>query len=147
MNLSKEAIEQIIREVIREEIGQGKESPRQIDPSGVIGFDPAKIKMEDFPFPIDTDRVKLTDVLTLDESPRLGCGVMVVDRTQLPWTLAYDEVDVVLEGTLDVIVDGRTTRATAGQVIYIPKNTSVIFSAPDCAKFVYVVYPANWAEQ
>jgi ethanolamine utilization protein EutQ len=147
MDLSREAVEAIVREVLQEELLRSTSPARHVDPSGVIQFDPALIQVEDFPLPIDTDRVKLVDVLTLDESPRVGCGVMEVDRAQLPWTLTYDEVDVVLEGTLDIIVDGRTTRATAGQVIYIPKNTSVIFSARDKARFVYVVYPANWSEQ
>jgi ethanolamine utilization protein EutQ len=146
MNLSKAAIENIIREVIREEIGQTSAPARQLDPSGVIGIDPAKIALEDFPFPIESDRVKLVDVLDLDESPRLGCGIMELDQTKFAWTLTYDEIDVVLEGTLDIIVDGRTTRATAGQIIFIPKNTAIHFSTPDHTRFIYVCYPANWAD-
>ncbi|MDR1711514.1 MAG: cupin domain-containing protein [Propionibacteriaceae bacterium] len=145
--MNRSAIEAIVREVLQEELRRCGAPARHVDPSGVIQFDPALIQVEPFPFPIDTDRVKLVDVLSIDESPRVGCGVMEVDRAQLPWTLTYDEIDIVLEGTLDIIVDGRTTRATAGQVIYIPKNTSVVFSARDKARFVYVVYPANWSEQ
>jgi ethanolamine utilization protein EutQ len=147
MDLSKEAIQQIIRQVIAEELGKTGTSARQLDPSGVIGIDPAKVQLEDFPFPIESDRVKLVDVLDLDESPRLGCGLMEMDHTKFAWTLTYDEIDVVLEGTLEIIVDGRVTRATAGQIIYIPKNTSIQFSTPDRVRFIYVCYPANWADQ
>jgi ethanolamine utilization protein EutQ len=147
MELSRDAIQQIIREVIREEILKSGTSARQLDPSGVIGIDPAKVELEDFPFPIESDRVKLVDVLDLEESPRLGCGVMEMDHTAFAWTLTYDEIDIVLSGTLEIIVDGRATRATAGQIIFIPKNTSIHFSTPDHVRFIYVCYPANWADQ
>ncbi|MDR1712343.1 MAG: cupin domain-containing protein [Propionibacteriaceae bacterium] len=146
MELSKSAIEAIIREVIREEIGRGGAPARTLDPSGVIGVATERVPLEPFPFPIESDRVQLVDVLSLEESPRLGCGIMEMDRTKFAWTLTYDEIDVVLEGTLEIIVDGRVTRATAGQVIYIPKNTSIEFSTPDKVKFIYVCYPANWAD-
>ena len=147
MNLSEQALEAIIRDVIREELGQQGTPARQLDPSGVIGIDPAAIPLEPFPFPIESDRVQLVDVLSLDESPRLGCGVMEMDRTKFAWTLTYDEIDIVMDGTLEILVDGRTVRAQAGQVIYIPKNTSIYFSTPDHVRFLYVCYPADWARQ
>ncbi|MDR1768478.1 MAG: cupin domain-containing protein [Propionibacteriaceae bacterium] len=153
MKLSKEAIEGIIREVIREELGQAGGPAKTLDPSGVIGVDPARVPLEVFPFPIETDppgrasAVKLIDLLTLDESPRLGCGTMELDACSFEWTLTYDEIDFVVDGTLDIITDGRPTRATAGQVIFIPKNTTVRFSTPDHVRFLYVCYPANWSDQ
>ena len=147
MNLSRSEVESIVRDVIREELGQGLPRARQVDASGVIGIDPAAITPEPFPFPIESDRVQLVDVLSLDESPRLGCGVMEMDHTKFAWTLAYDEIDIVLDGTLEVLVDGRAVRAAAGQVIYIPKNTAIRFSTPDHVRFLYVCYPANWAQR
>jgi len=144
MNLSRQAIEQLVRDVVREELGVGA---RQVDPSGVIGIDPAALPLAPFPFPIESDRVRLVDALSLDESPRLGCGLMELDHTSFAWTLTYDEIDVVLSGTLEILVDGRTVRASAGQVIFIPKNTAIEFSTPDTVRFLYVCYPANWAEQ
>jgi len=57
-----------------------------------------------------------------------------------------EELDYVIEGSLDIIVNGKTYRGKAGDVFYIPKNTTVTFSTPDKAKFFFVTYPANWAE-
>lgn len=148
MELDKSTIEAIIRDVLREEMG--KESgglKRQIDPSGIIGIDPAGVRLDKFPFPIESDKVWLRDLLSLEESPRLGCGVMEMDHTEFEWTLSYDEVNTVIEGTLDILVEGRRVRATAGQVIFIPKNTKIKFSTPDKARWMYVCYPANWADQ
>jgi len=147
MDINKQMIEDIIREVLREECGGQKPDGRQIDPSGVIGIDPDKLKLEQFPFPIGTDRVLLVDAVSLEESPRLGIGVMEMDHTSFEWTLTYDEFDYVVEGTLEIIIDGRPVTAKAGQIIFIPKNTHITFSTPDKTRFIYVCYPANWSEQ
>ena len=90
------------------------------------------------------DRVWTRDLFTLEEAPRLGCGLMVMERTTFPWTLTYDEMDYVIEGRLDILVDGQTVSAGPGEVLYIPKDTSIQFSVRDKARFLYFVYPANW---
>ncbi|MDR1825468.1 MAG: cupin domain-containing protein [Bifidobacteriaceae bacterium] len=148
MQLDRATLEAIIRDAVKAELAaQATAAPRQLDPSGVIGINPDKIPLEPFPFPIDAQRVQLVDVLSLDESPRLGCGLMEMETTAFEWTLTYDEIDYVISGTLDIVVDGRTVRATAGQIIFIPKNTKIHFSTPDKVRFMYVCYPANWADQ
>lgn len=148
MNIDKDFIESVIRDIIKEEMN--KEEPKEkkhIDPSGVISLDPDTFKLEKFPFPINGDRVLIQDVVTLEESPRLGCGIMEMDKTAFDWTLTYDEIDYIIEGTLDIIIDGRKVSASAGEVIFIPKNTKITFSTPNKTRFLYVCYPANWSEQ
>lgn len=148
MEFDKKAIEGIIRAVIREELQKEQGQPRRrVDPSGVIGISLEGLQLEKFPFPIESDRVKLLDIVSLEESPRLGCGLMELDNTNFEWTLTYDEIDYVIEGTLDILIDGRTVRAEAGEVVFIPKNTKIKFSTPNKTRFLYVCYPANWSEQ
>ena len=72
---------------------------------------------------------------------------MVMEETTFPWTLNYDEMDYVIEGRLDIIINGQTVSAGPGEVIHIPKGSSIQFSVKDKARFLYFVYPANWAEQ
>ena len=150
-DISQEMLAKIVADVIAERLGGDhlSASPYKRDPSGVIGIDAPAIATQPFPFPIDVppNSVRLIDLLTLGESPRLGCGIMEMDRSEFEWTLKYDEIDYVINGTLTVIMDGRPVTATAGQVIYIPKNTALRFSTPDSVRFFYVVYPANWSEQ
>lgn len=93
------------------------------------------------------DKVWTRDLFTLEEAPRLGCGLMVMEETTFPWTLNYDEMDYVIEGRLDIIINGQTVSAGPGEVIHIPKGSSIQFSVKDKARFLYFVYPANWAEQ
>lgn len=147
MELDQIFIEKMIRQIIREDMGKGNSESKQVDPSGVISVDPQAYTLEKFPFPIESDRVFLKDIFSQQESPRMGCGIMELEDTSFEWTLQYDEIDYIMDGTLEVIVDGRTVSSKAGSLLLIPKGTKVTFSAKGKARFLYVVYPANWTEQ
>ena len=147
MEYDKKMIEGIIREIIREEISRVKEPVRKLDPSGIISVDPREMDLEEFPFPVEAKGVTLKDLFSVEESPRLGAGIMELGSgSSLDWTLTYDEIDYVIEGTLDIIIEGRKMSAGPGEIIFIPKNTSITFSTPNKTRFFYVVYPANWSD-
>jgi Ethanolamine utilization protein len=75
----------------------------------------------------------------------MGCGVMELkDGASFEWTLTYDEYDIVLDGHLEIEIDGRVVKGDVGDVIYIPKGSHIHFQTPDHARYVYTVYPANW---
>lgn len=93
------------------------------------------------------DRVWTRDLFTLEQSPRLGAGLMVMEHTTFPWHLAYDEIDYVISGRLTVISPAGPVTAGPGQVILIPKDSDIQFSAPESARFLYVTYPADWQNQ
>ena len=93
------------------------------------------------------DRVWTRDLFTLEESPSLGCGLMVMEDTTFPWTLNYAEMDYVIEGRLSILINGQTVTAGPGEIIYIPHGSSICFSVTGKARFLYFVYPANGSEQ
>lgn len=93
------------------------------------------------------DKVYTRDLFTLEQSPRLGAGLMEMEDTTFPWTLNYDEMDYVIEGKLSILVGGEKVTAGPGEVIYIPKGTSIQFSVQGRARFLYFVYPADWQNQ
>lgn len=93
------------------------------------------------------DRVWTHDLFSLEQSPRLGAGLMVMEKTTFPWQLSYDEIDYVIEGELTVRTDQGSVTAGPGQVILIPKGSQIQFSAPERARFLYVTYPADWQNQ
>lgn len=144
MNVSEELIRTIVEQVIKE-TAQGCSScgfEKVVDPSGIIGIKTSTVKMD--PFEGRND-VRLKDVTTLEEAPRMGCGVMELsDGASFEWTLTYDEYDIILEGTLEIEIDGRVVRGGVGDIIYIPKNSHIHFKTPDYTKYVYTVYPADW---
>lgn len=89
-------------------------------------------------------RVYTHDLFTLNESPRLGCGIMEMEQTTFPWTLHYDEIDYVIEGQLTVQYGDTAVTAGPGELILIPKGSAIQFSVKDKARFLYVTYPADW---
>ena len=146
--MNKELLEELIRKVIKEELEKSsEENYKQIDKSGVgvVKLNQMKKRVR-----MDTgnpkDQVTTTDLFTLQESPRLGAGLMEMKETTFPWTLTYDEIDYIIEGRLEILIDGRKVVGEAGDIILIPKNSKIEFSAPKYAKFLYFVYPANWSE-
>lgn len=145
--INRNMIEEIVRKVIQEQIANQQDSIRSVDPSGIISIKADRIKPEPFDTGKAGDKVWLSDLYSLKESPRLGAGIMEMDQTIFDWTLNYDEVDYIIEGTLEIIVDGRKTVGHAGDVILIPRGSRIQFSSPDQCRFFYVVYPANWTEQ
>ena len=66
-------------------------------------------------------------------------GHMEMTETTFPWTLTYDEVDYIIEGRLEILIDGRKVVGEAGDVILMPKGSKIQFSAPKYAKFMYFV--------
>ncbi|MCB1690142.1 MAG: ethanolamine utilization acetate kinase EutQ [Halioglobus sp.] len=90
--------------------------------------------------------VGLTDIITAADNSTMAAGYMQWEKCSFPWTLTYDEIDIVLEGELHIVCAGRTFVGKPGDVFFIPKGTTIEFSAPDKVRFVYVTYPANWAD-
>lgn len=143
---TRNLIEALVRQVITEKFMPSK----SIDSSGIIKINLPVINVgeEDR---LNTrnvaDVVYTKDLVSLKESPRLGCGLMVMEKTTFDWTLNYDEIDYVIEGTLSIIIDGRTVTAGPGEIIFIPKGSTIKFSVPEKARFMYVTYPADWQSQ
>lgn len=145
MNVSEALIREIVSKVLEEAAGKaGPGFVKEVDPSGIIGIKTSSVELE--PFEGRSD-VLLKDVTSLEEAPRMGCGVMELkDGASFEWTLTYDEYDIVLEGNLEIEIDGRIVSGGVGDIIYIPKGSHIHFQTPDYAKYVYTVYPANWQE-
>jgi len=90
-------------------------------------------------------KIGMVDVISAREA-NLCCGFMTFDHARLPWYLNYDEADYVIEGDFVLEVEGQAFRAKAGDVIYIPKGSNVVFSSPTFCKVFYTTYPANWSD-
>nr|WP_307989578.1 cupin domain-containing protein [uncultured Niameybacter sp.] len=150
MELDKSRLEALIKEVLVQKLsGVNGIGERQVA-SGVMAVKVPQIKVDEsnrLDTGVKSDIVYTKDLFTLEESPRLGCGIMEMKQTTFDWTLNYDEIDYVIEGTLSIIIDGKTVTAGPGELILIPKGSKIKFSVPNYARFIYVTYPADWAGQ
>lgn len=97
-------------------------------------------------------RVALKDVVTAADGSPMAAGFMTLDApaggqlAEFRWTLSYDEVDIVLAGELVITRGGEQVRGGPGDVLFIPKGSTITFGTPSRADFVYVAFPANWNE-
>lgn len=159
MDIDKSTLERLVRQIIEEKVGgaEGSVSSNDIvdymrnkDASGVISVKLPTVRVSEkdrMDTGTPSDVVYTKDLFTLEESPRLGCGVMEMKQTTFDWTLNYDEIDYVIDGHLDIVINNSIVSADAGELILIPKGSKIKFSVPNYARFIYITYPADWANQ
>jgi ethanolamine utilization protein EutQ len=90
----------------------------------------------------------LSDVLDPSNSESMSVGfARYAPGESNEWVVTYDEALIVTRGAYTVTAaDGVETTAGAGEVIFLRKGTSVVYSAKEKgAEVVYVTYP-HWME-
>lgn len=136
--MDKEMLKKLLLEILEEEKTEGC-------PIKLCRVPQTAVTAEDR---LDTgnpaDRVYTHDLFSLKESPRLGCGMMEMEQTTFSWELAYDEIDYVISGCLTIQCGIHSVTAGPGEVLLIPKGSSIRFCVPEKARFLYVTYPADW---
>ncbi len=91
--------------------------------------------------------VWLKDVVATQDRSPMGAGYVSLDKGEMQRTLTCDEIDIVLEGELVIVRGSEQVRGKTGDVIYIPKGSSITVGTPNWTRFVYVVFPVNWNEK
>lgn len=134
--MNKQELEALIRQILAEKLGEGP--IRAFSPN--VNFTESDRLDTGNP----SDRVYTHDLFSLEQSPRLGVGMMYMERCDFPWHLNYDEVDFVLEGELIIRSAQGEVSARAGEGLLIPKGSDIRFVTRDKARFLYVTYPADW---
>jgi ethanolamine utilization protein EutQ len=106
----------------------------------------ATVGLDPFPFPGPAREldVRTRDVVTGADGFPMAAGVMSLREGSFPWTLHYDEVEYVLEGELHVTRGGERVVGRPGDVIAVPRGSSITFGTPSWARFLYVTHPADW---
>ena len=69
----------------------------------------------------------------------------VVKSAEIPWTIKYDEVILVLDGQLTIRTADSDLTAGPMECIWLPDGTELTYIAEDALMF-YAIEPANWAE-
>ena len=100
------------------------------------------------PFPAELNRpemdVRLLDVVTAEHGMPMATGIMSLREGSFPWHLDYDEVEYVIEGEMHITTAEQKVVGRPGDVIAVPRGSSITFGTPSWTKFLYVTYPADW---
>lgn len=145
-NVESDLIESLIKKAMADFNVKAPTCPRQINDDGIVLVRGNSVELDAFDG-APGKNIGLTDVIGTAQNSTLGVGYMGWEKAFFPWTLNYDEVDVVLEGELHIKTPSGTTIGKPGDVIFIPKGSSIEFGTPTHVRFVYVAYPADWSEQ
>lgn len=146
------ALEDKVRQIVARVLAQGAagaaEAATTSPPGrGVVHVDGRAVTMPPFPFEIRRPEmdVRLQDVITHEHGSPMAAGFMSLHKGSFPWTLDYDEIEYVIEGELHITTVQGVTIGRPGDVIYVPKGTTITFGTPSWARFLYVTFPAQWA--
>jgi ethanolamine utilization protein EutQ len=119
---------------------------KESDSSGIRLIRGSSVICDSFDTGNPKDRVGIKEVLSSQECPNMATGFMTFEKSSFDWTLGYDELDYIVEGNLDISVNGKTYSGHKGDIFLIPMGTSITFSSPDYCKFFFATYPVNWQE-
>ncbi|MGT2753962.1 cupin domain-containing protein [Streptococcus ovis] len=103
------------------------------------------VRMDDFDTGTPGAKVGFQELVSKDES-KMSAGFLTIDHSKFAWKLPYEEIDYVISGTVSVEIDGQTYVGRAGDVLFVPAGSDVIWGSPDNAKIFYTTYPSNWSD-
>ena len=82
---------------------------------------------------------------TGEDGTKLGSGFVRMKDAEIPWTIRYDEVILVLEGELTVRMASGDLTAGPMECIWLPEGTALTYVAREALVF-YAIEPADWAK-
>lgn len=151
VEFDREVICQVVKAVLASQLLSGRPafSPSYLSEtepkSGVKIIRGRTVQFENFDTGNPATNVAYREVIGKSES-QMSAGFLTIEQSSFDWELSYEEIDVILEGSLSVTINGVTQHAAQGDVLFIPKGTKVTWSSASYVKLFYVTYPANWAE-
>jgi len=100
----------------------------------------------DLPFSELVPGMELARSITNAGTTQLGGGYMkFTEDADFPdWTLKYDEVLFVQKGELEVVSEGKSVKAHAGQAILIPDGEKVTYRGRAGTVGFFVLWPFDW---
>ena len=122
MEINEKQLKEIITKIVVEMLRRNDGFVKETDKSGILKIETSTVKCEPFN---GAQGVYLKDIVTLEEAPRMGAGIMELDHTSFEWTLTYDEYDYVIDGELEIEIDGRVV---SGKTLSIFLRTAISIS-------------------
>ncbi|MEO0328853.1 MAG: ethanolamine utilization protein EutQ [Pseudomonadota bacterium] len=89
------------------------------------------------------DQAKVAVVCGADDGTKLGAGYVRLENAEIPWTIRYDEVILVLEGEITIRTDNGDLTAVSGETIWLPADTALTYVAKSALVF-YAIQPSDW---
>ena len=85
--------------------------------------------------------------IVVGESEKMGVGVGTWGPgqcTKEPIPVIYDEALVIVEGSLQITIDGKTHHADQGHCVHIPAGSLVDFGSEEGCRLLWIASPPTW---
>ncbi len=92
------------------------------------------------------DMAQLAEVSGPNDGTELGTGYVRLSNACIDWTVRYDEVLLVLEGSLRVRTQHGVLEAGPRDSVWLPEGAALTYEAEN-ALVAYAIHPANWASK
>ncbi len=89
------------------------------------------------------DQAEIAEICGTADDTQLGTGFARLRDADIPWTVKYDEVLLVLEGEVSIQVANGTLKAGPRDCVWLPKGTELRYRSRDALVF-YAIHPADW---
>ena len=87
--------------------------------------------------------MKTIGLVNTSFSEELGAGIGVFEDCSIPWHITYDEVIYILEGHFTLRVGDKVFEADPGDILWVPRDTKIVYEAQERVTFFYSVLPAG----
>lgn len=75
------------------------------------------------------------------ENTYVHTGFLTIEDSCFDWVIDCEEHNYIIEGCISVTIDGKKYTAKAGDVLYFPKGTKVMWDAVGKVKIFYATFP------
>jgi ethanolamine utilization protein EutQ len=104
-------------------------------------FSPATASF--FDYGEGTGKASVSRLVGPAESTTMGAYYARFNGRRVPWTVHYDEIVICIEGIFELTVGDSLQRLLPGEILWIPKGTSLEYGGLD-ALVAMTIAPVNW---
>jgi ethanolamine utilization protein EutQ len=83
-------------------------------------------------------KVLISDAIHFQDASQLSATYMKWEKTSFSRTVESQEISIIVEGELDLVVDGDVFSARAGDILYLPGGITVTYNSPSMVKLACV---------
>lgn len=82
------------------------------------------------------DKVLYQELINKDNS--ISSGFLTIEGSRFERQSKYMEMGYVIEGNLNIEINGKTFTAYSGDVFYIPEDSKIVWSSKEITKLFYI---------
>lgn len=90
--------------------------------------------------PADDGKVYYQELISATDSSPMNAGFLTIEDCCFDWEVTIHEIYYVIEGSINVTIDGKVCTASAGDCLYAPKGAKVKFGSVGKVKVFYTTY-------